>query len=174
MNTTPALQDVVTQLAKKHTINLEKAGAYLRLELPGHGQLVIENIGANRISIASYVKVRFDWIPDPEIVVYIDYRPLETELGQIQQVWIPIEVTDLFGGWRLYAELDSGGQLILHDLVGQRELAHLAESVVAKNLVIHGWLDSSIQSNTPDHDRTMDEILARDIRLDEEFFEDKE
>ena len=60
MYAAPTLRAIVTRLANKHALNLDEPGAYLRLDLPWHGQLVIENIGANRISIANYVRVFVD------------------------------------------------------------------------------------------------------------------
>ena len=167
MQVTPALQKIVTQLAEKHAVNLDQAGAYLRLALPGYGQLVIENIGANRISITNYLKVHTDWVSDPEIVIYVDYRPSATEPGKVQHVWTPIEVTDLFGGWRLYAEPDSAGDLVLYDPVGQMELADLADHVVAKHLAADGWLEHATCANPSVSALPREEMLARDIRDDD-------
>jgi len=162
MKTAPALQEIVTQLAEKHGVDLNRPGAYLRLELPGHGQLVIQNIGAERISVTNYLRLTRDWVTDPQIVVFVDYMPDEDTPRGVGRVWIPIESTELFGGWCLYAELDSRGDLVVYDADGQLELANYADNVVAYNLVVHGWLERAERSNTPVHTWTDEEMLARE------------
>lgn len=167
MQATPKLQEIVTQIAEKHGVDLDKPGAYLRLEMPGHGQLVIQNIGAERISVTNYLQPTRDWVADPEIVVLVDYAPAEDTPRGVGRVWTPIESTELFGGWRLYAELDSRGDLVVYDADGQMELARYADNVVAHNLVVHGWLEQAERSTMPIHTWTDEEMLARDIRFDE-------
>ena len=102
-------------------------------------------------------------VADPAVVLYTDYRTR----GQTEPLWLPIEITELFNGWRLYAELDLQGNLIVHDLVGQAELAAYCEGVLARNLAAHGWLESAVRSNVARRPWTDEEILARDIRMDE-------
>ena len=46
MKPVPLLQQVVIQLCEKHGVDWQRTGAYLRLQLAGHGHLVVENIGA--------------------------------------------------------------------------------------------------------------------------------
>lgn len=167
MQATPKLQEIVTQLATKHNVDLDKPGAYLRLELPGHGQLVIQNIGAERVSVANYLKVGRDWVADPGIVVFVDYAPDEDTPRGVGRIWTPIESTELFGGWRLYAELDSRGDLVVYDPAGQAELANYTDNVVAHNLGVHGWLEEAERSTTPVHTWTAEEMLAHDVRFDE-------
>jgi hypothetical protein len=174
MHAAPTLRAIITKLADKHAMNLDEPGAYLRLSLPWHGQLVIENIGANRISIANYVQVHSDWLTDPEIVVFVDRRPSAEDQAQIEQTWYPIEATEVFGGWRLYAELDSWGALVLYDPAGQIELADFAENVVARHLIDHDWLDQAVRSTTPVPSWTPDDIRRRDIRIDEASLSPKE
>jgi len=167
MYAAPTLRAIVTRLANKHALNLDEPGAYLRLSLPWHGQLVIENIGANRISIANYVRVHADWLADPEIVVFVEHRPSAEDPEQIKQTWYPIEATEVFGGWRLCAELDERGALVLYDPAGQTELADFAENVVARSLIDHDWLDQAVRSTTPVPPWTPDDIRRRDIRIDD-------
>ena len=63
MKSIPKLQQIVTQIAHKHGVDLDRAGAHLRLALAGHGQLVIENIGASRVSVTNYIEVNRDGLP---------------------------------------------------------------------------------------------------------------
>ncbi len=167
MKAAPKLQRIITQLAQKHGVDLDNPGAYLRLELPGYGQLVIESIGAHRISIANYVQVHRDWVADPEIVVYVDRRLRKEGSQLVTSAWIAIEVTELMGGWRLCAEPDARGDLVLYDPAGQIELADFAEQLVARNLAAYGWLEQGQRSHGPVVSWTPDEIRSRDIRIDD-------
>ena len=134
MKTAPRLQAIVTQIAQKQGLDLDQPGAYVRLELAGNGQLVIENIGANRVSVTNYIEANQDLIADPQVVLYMQYR---TEGKQVKQPrpeppgWVPLEITELFGGWRLYAEVDLHGHLVLYDAEGQAQLAELCERIFA-------------------------------------------
>lgn len=166
MRAAPRLQQIVMQLAEKHGMNLKNAGAYLRLAMPGFGQLVVENIGADRVSIANYVQVHTDWRADPEIVVFVANRPSRQEPGKFEQTWFPIEVTGVMGGWQLYGEVDTWGEIALYDPAGQSELADYADHVVARNLVAGNWLENGEQVTTPVAPWTPDEIRIRDIRTD--------
>ena len=141
MKTAPKLQEIVTQIAHKHGVDLGRPGAYLRLEQAEHGQLVIENIGVDRISVTNYVEICGDLMADPQVVLYTGYRSTTTSAKNAEAAWFPIESTDFFHGWRLFAELDEQGELLLHDAAGQGELAEFCDRVVAKNLISHGWLE---------------------------------
>ena len=164
MKTVPHFQQIVCELAAKHGIDLDKSDAYLRLSLPEHGQLVIESIGANRISVANYVQVNYAWSADPEIVVYVDDQPGQSA-GAV--TWYPIESTDFFRGWHLYAEPDALGRLAVYDPQGQRGLADWVEETVASSLRSHGWLAYGVRATTPPPIWTLDQLHARDIRVDE-------
>ncbi|KKM14178.1 hypothetical protein LCGC14_1708740 [marine sediment metagenome] len=170
MKTAPELQHIVEQIAQKHGLDLDRPGAYLRLQLEGHGQLVIENLGAGalgaRISVTNYIEVGSDYVADPQVVVCSAYRTEDASEGT-QPVWLPLEFTELFGGWRLYAELDQTNDgLLLHDPVGQSELAQYSDRVLARNLIRHGWLERAERRNTPVRSWTQEEICARDIRVE--------
>ncbi len=171
MKTATELQRIVQQIAQKHGLDLDRPGAYLRLQLEGHGQLVIQNLGAGalgaRISITNYIEVGSDYVADPQVVVFTAYRPADESCEQTEPVWLPLEITELFGGWRLYAELDQTNDgLLLHDPVGQAELARYCEKVLAKNLTRHGWLERAERCNVPIRSWSQEEIYARDIRVD--------
>lgn len=178
MKTAPKLQEVVTQIAAKHDVDLARPGAYLRLELAGHGQLVIENIGGGRVSVTNYIEVSRTLVADPQVVFYLVLypmrRPEHGAPGQTFLAWIPLEITDLFDGWRLYAELDVQDGLTLYDPTGQAELARFSDDVLARHLRSHGWLEQGQRSTAPFRTWSEDEILARDIRIDEMFGADEE
>jgi len=163
MKATPNFQQIVSAVAAKHGIDITKNGAYLRLHQPEHGQLVIEHIGANRISVANYVQVNHAWSADPEIVVYVDDHP-----GQPAGSgdWIPIESTDFFRGWHLHAEPDTLERLVVYDTYGQRALADWVEKTVAASLRNHGWLARGVRATTPIPVWTADQLHARDIRTE--------
>jgi hypothetical protein len=164
MYTTPRLQAVITALAQRHGMELSRTGAYLRLQQPGSGHLVLENIGAGRVSLTNYVPVSGDLLADPEVVLYTDYQAHEGAA----QVWTPLEITQFFRGWRLAAELDAHGALLVHDPVLQAELADFCERVLAAELQRQGWLDSGVAVNVTRTPWTVEEMQARDIRPEEE------
>ena len=165
MQIVPLLQQVSEQIAAQHAVDLQRTGAYLRLQLAGHGHLVLENIGAGRVSITNYIPVGNDLVADPEVVLLTDYRPD----GKTTVAWTPLEMTQLFGGWTLYAELDLAGQLVVHDPVGQLELASFCEQVLARHLTNDGWLEQAQRANQARPPWTAQEIYARDIRVEEPF-----
>jgi hypothetical protein len=154
MKTVPRLKEIVTQIAQKHVVDLERPGAYLRLQMAGHGQLVIENIDAGapgaRVSVTNYIEVVHNYIADPKVVLY-SASPAEADPGgspeKAGSAWLPLEITDLFSGWRLYAEPDDEGGLLLYDPAGQAELARFCDSILARNLVNHGWLERGERRN---------------------------
>lgn len=163
MKPVPLLQQIVVQLARRYDVDWQRTGVYLRLRLEGHGHLVVENIGAHRLSLTNYIPVGYDLVADPEVVLYTDYHPH----GVSAAVWAPMEITQLFSGWHLHAEIDLQGNLLVHDLVGQVELATFCEQILARNLARDGWLVSAVRVNQARHAWTLEEIYARDIRLDD-------
>jgi hypothetical protein len=167
MQATPKFQKAVMALAAKHDVDLDRPGAYLRLEKEECGQLVIENIGGERISVTNYVQVRNDWVADPEIVVYIGRNRSTPTSEEGEPHWVPIEVNQFFGGWQLCAELDQRGDLVVYDLAAQFEMAQLAEGTVANMLIAQDWLNAGTRAIDAVRARTPEEIHARDIRLNE-------
>ena len=145
MKTAPKLQEIVTRVAAKHGVDLKLPGAYLRLQMAGHGQLVIENIGAAahgaRVSVTNYIEVVHDYVADPRVVVLYSTLPSAANPEKADSAWLPLEITDLFSGWRLYAEPGGEGCLLLYDPSGQAELARYCDNILARNLKNHGWLE---------------------------------
>lgn len=148
MKTVPNFQSIVEQIAQRYGMDPAQPGAYLRLQLPGYGQLVIQHMGGCRVSVTRYVPVAEDYVADPQVVALTTYGWDDGSTGQKPLVWIPLESTDLFGGWRLYVEADDQGVYTLIDPVGQAELARTCERIVAANLRREGWLDRAQRCHT--------------------------
>ena len=130
MKTSPKMQRVIEQLTKKHSLNLSQAGAHLRLTMPGYHRLVIENIGLRCVSVAHYFEQNGDLVADPDVVFFTGYSE-----------WVPIEITQVMGIYRRYAELDETEQAIVRlNLCGQADLAAFTEEW-AQNILEQGWLE---------------------------------
>ena len=95
MKTSSKMQDIVVKLAQKHRLDLTCKGACLRLDMPHYDRLVIEVLHETLVSVAHVYEpspgVR---IADPGIVFFTGY-----------EAWIPIEVNQRIGGYRIYAVL---------------------------------------------------------------------
>jgi hypothetical protein len=170
MHTVPKLRHAVRRLAAQHGLDLDEPGATLRLHLPGHGQLALEAIGGHRVSVTHYVESGGEVVVDPQIVVYTRYNAATAQARQgdvHNAAWVPLEVNERLGGWRLYAEVDTQGNLALYNRAGQADLALYCEQVVAANLARHGWLEYAERIGLPPQPWSEEEIHARDIRLDE-------
>lgn len=159
MNTTPKLKQLIEEVAQKHNFDLYQFGAYLRLDLDGE-RLIIENLGARRISIA-YQLFRFsEWLTDPEIVIWIMDSLSEGE--ESEQQWVPTEINQIQDGWQACAGFDPKGNMIAffrHEW--QTWLADFTETIVVPNLVSHGWLENGIKSDEPPPIYTIEEMRER-------------
>ena len=167
MKAVPKFRDTVMEIASKYGIDLEGTGAYLRLEQEACGNLVIENIGGSRISVTNYIQVGDDWIADPGIAVFTEHVPNGPERPTEAWEWYPIEINQFFGGWQLCAEPDLRGDLMVYDVEQQADLARVVETSVASMLIVQDWLDAGTLATDAIYARTLDEIHARDIRMDE-------
>jgi len=135
MKSVPNLQEIVTQIARKHGVDLSMPNAYLRLAIP-QNQLVVENIGNSRISVAMYRKEWTEWKPE-RIVIWVNGNR-----------WYPFETIDQLGRWLLHGE--PGGNSVefnLYNSEGQRELAEVAE-YVAQQLVNGEWFEKGVRPNS--------------------------
>lgn len=133
MKTSEQMQHVVTQLAETHGLELSERGAYLRLDLPGYDRLVVEVIHPSLVSVAHVFEPQAGvYIADPGIVFFMGYGP-----------WVPVEVSQRVGGYRIYAllseELDEIVSVLPRE---QADLADFAE-MWARNLVTQGWLSEA-------------------------------
>jgi hypothetical protein len=134
MKTSPKMQAVIVQLARRHGLDLTQVGAYLRLDLPGYDRLVIESIGSQQVSVAHYFEANGDLVAEPDVVFFTGSGP-----------WIPIAITQTLGGYRSYAQLAQDGRQIQRlERQGQAELAAFTE-VWAQNLMDQGWLERGQQ-----------------------------
>jgi hypothetical protein len=153
MKTSTAMREIITKLAKKHGPDLTQPGAHLRLDMRGFDRLVIERAGESLVSVAHYYEQDGHLIADPEIVFFTSGSD-----------WIPIEITQVLGGRRVYATLSSDGRevALINDL-DQMSLALFAEDW-ACNIQAQGWLEDGIKwdpcdrakANAPDVETLME------------------
>jgi hypothetical protein len=127
------MQEVITTLAAKYGLDLTTPGACLRLEMEGYDRLVVEVIHPNLVSVAHVYEPRPDVVlPDPGIVFFTGYT-----------LWVPVEINQRIGGYRIYAFLSADLEEIVAILPAkQADLAEFAE-VWAENLVAQGWLQEA-------------------------------
>jgi hypothetical protein len=124
------MQEVITQLAGKHGLDLASPCARVRLDMSGFDRLVIEREGATLVSVAHYYEQESHLIADPRIVFFTG------ESG-----WVPIEIAQALGGHRVYGVLTSDGKEVgLVNTLNQMSLALFAEDW-AHNIEIQGWLE---------------------------------
>ena len=162
MHTVPKLKQLIEQIAKKHAFDLSPTGAYLRLDLQEE-RLIVENIGANRISIAYQLILHGEWTSDPEIVVWTGHQSTKHPYEeQSTNQWVPTEFCQVKGGWKACAGFDPAGNMIAffrHEW--QAWLAEFTENVVVPNVIKQGWLEQGIKSTEPPPSYTVDEMRER-------------
>lgn len=130
MPTSKLMREIITKIAQKHDLDLTAELAHLRLDMHGYDRLVIEKIEKHLVSVAHYFEQNGDLMADPEIVFFTGY-------GE----WVPVECTQVIGGYHRYAELSPDGKDIVRaNLTGQQGVAALAK-MWATNLKVQGWLE---------------------------------
>ena len=146
------MQEVIEALAQRHGIHLNQNGAHFRLDMPGYDRLCVENIGLNRVAVTHYFEQNGDLIQDPEIVFFVG----DEILG-----WIPIEITQVIGGWRQYVKLSADrSRPITYRKQAQASLAEFAE-ICANNIEGQGWLDHGVKyKRGPDVEPAVCETLT--------------
>ena len=166
MKTAPKLKQMIEQLAEKHVFDLYQVQAYLRLDL-NEDKLIIENIGASRISIAYHFLLYGKWAVDPEIVIWTtDKLPSLSEEKEGDVQWVPIELYDFQYGWRACANIDHSGALTaFYRRDWQTWLADYVETVVVANLISQRWLEQGIKSDDPPPSYTPEEMRERGYLL---------
>lgn len=131
------MQKLVERMAKARNVDLSEPEAHFKVESGGFMDLVVENIGANQISVTHYYEQNGDLCQDPEIVFLVGCD------GE----WYPVEWTTpavmfagrVVGGWKRYVEIDAEkGSWVRGDLRGQRDLAIFANKW-ADNLKMQGF-----------------------------------
>lgn len=134
MKTSRKMQEIVTAIATKYGLELNRKGAYLRLSMPHYDPFVIEVLHENLVNVAHVYEPRpEERTADPGIAFFTGY-----------DLWVPIEVTQRIGGYRIYAVLSEGLDEIVSILPHeQADLANFAE-MWAQNIVDHGWLEEGV------------------------------
>jgi hypothetical protein len=135
MNTAPAMQRTITELARRFGVDVSQPGAYLRLELGGYMPLSIECTGPHQVAVAHSFVQEGDLMVDPEIVFFTGYK-----------AWVPVEITQApLGLYRRYATLNLEASAIAAFIPeGVAEVARFANHW-AKKLQAQGWLDQARQ-----------------------------
>jgi hypothetical protein len=144
MKNSPAMQQIVTQLAKKHGLDLMQPSTHLKLEMEHFDPLVIEKIDRHLLSMAHYYISNGIYKADPEIIFY-------TGDGQ----WVPMAVTQMLRGFHIYARFSPKGDLTGPvDLWHQATLADFAEQW-ATNITDQNWLKDGqcVTLETPNKQR---------------------
>ena len=138
MKPSPKMQKIITAIAAKYSLDLRQKGAHVRLTMPHYDPLVIEVLQENLVNVAHLYEPRPDVrIADPAIAFFTGY-----------DLWVPVEITQRIGGYRIYATLSED----LSDIrtvqpAAQADLAGFAE-MWAANIVGQGWLEDGILSAT--------------------------
>ena len=139
MVTSRKMQEMITELAAQHGIDLRLPGSYLRLEMPHYDPLVIEVLHEHLVNVAHvYEPYPGKNIADPGIAFFMGY-----------DLWIPIEVTMRVGGYRIYAVLSPEMDSIVSILpTRQADLAEFAE-IWADNIRDQHWLEEGVSEDVP-------------------------
>lgn len=133
MNTAVHMQKIITELAAKHGLDLTARESALKLHREVYMPLVIEKIGSNLVSVAHYYTQNGDAIADPDMEFFTGYNE-----------WVPIAITQAYGGYQRAAEFNSDCTKIVRyapKLV--RSLAAFANQW-AQNIRAQGWLDAEV------------------------------
>ena len=170
MKTVPALQQFIEEIASVHAFDLSPTAAYLCLEVDGY-RLVLENIGASRISIACQLLVFDEWTADPEIVIWTGYYPTRNVSEREGNQWVPIALNQIHDGWHACAEIDGNGMLTdFYQRRWQATLAGYIEQTVVPNLLRQGWLEKGVQSDEPPPTYTLEQLRERGYLVEGESF----
>jgi hypothetical protein len=125
------MQQIVTQLAQKHGLDLSAPSTHLRLEMKHMDRLVIEKVDCHVLSVAHYYSHKGVLIADPEVVFFT-----------ADDHWIPVAVTQVLGGRRYCAYLSTDGdQLAEVDEARQASATVFVNEMWASNLESQDWLD---------------------------------
>ena len=169
MKTAPKLKQLIEKIAQKHAFDLHQTGAFLRLDLR-EDRLIIENIGASRISIAYQLFLLGKWTSDPEIVVWTNYHPTWLSEQAEANQWVPIELYELKDGRKACAEIDPEGNLVaFYRHEWQAWLAEYTETVVVPNFVSQRWLEEGVKSDAPPPSYTLEQMRERGYLIEDAY-----
>jgi hypothetical protein len=134
MKPSPKMQEVISAIAAKYGLNMRQQGAHVRLTMPHYDPLVIEVLHEHLVNVAHLYEPRPDIrIADPAIAFFTGY-----------DLWVPVEVTQRIGGYRIYATLsDDMGDITGVLPTAQADLADFAE-MWAENIVEQRWLEQGM------------------------------
>lgn len=133
-DTCPQMQTFIEQLARKHQIDLSKAGVRLWLALPGTNErLLIAGLSDNRVGLTHCVADAAERLTcDADLV-----------LGVMETGWQPIELLHADGVWEVYVNaMAATGGAQIYDEAGEIRLPSFAEHW-ASTLEQQCWLDES-------------------------------
>ena len=139
MKTVPKMKKIIEELAEKHSIDIHKPGARLRLEMASFDQLRIEHLPNGCLSVAHFFESQGFLIPEPDVCFFVD----------AQGDWVPINITQSMTGYRVYAELSEDGSAI--QIYNSQRQAGLADFCAqwAQNLRDQGWLQNAVKHQLP-------------------------
>ena len=151
MNVCPKMRMIVSELASKHAINLDKPGAILWLEMKGFDRLRIERLANGCLSVAHVFQTGGHSIPEPDVCFFVNE----------EEQWIPVNITQSIGGFRAYAELSADGSAIVrYSRKGQTDLALFCEQW-AQNLRDQRWLENATRHQlSGNHRFALGQIVA--------------
>ena len=172
MDAVPKLKQLIEEVAQKHDFDLYQTGAYLRLDLE-RNRLIIENIGARRISIAYQLFHFYDLITDPEVVVWIQ-QPLSEE-EEPREKWIPTELYRVQGGWKACADFTPEGTMnAFYRPEWQIWLALFVETEIVSNLTNQRWLEEAVKSDEPPPSYTPEQMRERGYITPKDSYTDED
>lgn len=165
MKTCHSLQQFIEKIAEKYRLDLDAVGSYLRLDMAGADHyLVIETLGACRVSMARYLVTGLPPLADPEIILYTAYQCEEYSVDHMVSGWALIERLQRLGGWAIYADIDSQGKLVrVFDTQGQHDLVEYVETCLVPELQAQGWLTLGQRSTAPKPYLTPEQLWLRGI-----------
>lgn len=153
MKTCKAMQEIVIKISEKYGLDLTADEVSLRLDMVGFDRLIIKKTDQDLVSVGHYLEQGANLIGDPEIIFYTGYGD-----------WIPVEISQVQGGYRIYAVLSADRQsVVLADPFSQAQLAVFAEGW-AQNIKAQDWLEhgikwdpgSNVDPCSPDESQTPD------------------
>ena len=174
MKTVPKLKQLIEQIAQKHEMDLYRFGAYINLEL-NDDRLIIENVGASRVSIAYLFWFCDEWRADPEIVVWTNYHPTWLSEEEAPNQWVPIELYQIKDGWNACADIDTNGNMVgFYRREWQAWFAEFTENIVVSNLISQGWLEQGIKTDQPPPTYTLEQMRERGYLVEETYSSEEE
>ncbi len=142
MKTSQTMYSVINGLARKHGLDLSTAEAHMRLDMRGFNRLVVERVGHHQVSVAHYYEQNGELIADPEIQFFTGVADPQ---HSGQQLWVPVAIQQVRGGYQRVAELNAEGTRIVRlNAAAQANVAVFANSW-ARSIRHQGWLERGVK-----------------------------